>query len=166
MTEKCYNELLNLLLVDIATTQRDRNPANLFLYKGKNDKLWQGVICIDNGRTLQNENYHCFGQENLTIKELATRLWNNDNIITYGGIKTLQNEHSRSSLPDIITQTNNLIQDGTFNKSQIDIIKKIKEYDISKTIDKTENSKHLKVDSKQKDLMKYMWEKVQNSFEL
>lgn len=47
MTEECYNQILDMCIVDELRTDKDRGPDNFFLYKNLNSELYEGVIVID-----------------------------------------------------------------------------------------------------------------------
>lgn len=162
ITEECFNDIVNLFLLDVVTTQRDRSYSNYFLYRKKGDTLWQGVIAIDNSYTLQNLQYAMdYDFNNMNIKDLASSLWNNGY-----QVQTFQNMGHIQPYKHRLKEINKLIQDGAFTDKQIELIKNIQDYDLSATIDSVEKDKHLKVLTSQKDLMKYMWEKVQNTLEV
>ena len=158
MTEECFNELVNMFLLDVFSTQRDRHYANYFLYKGEGEPLWQGVIAIDNALTLQTTHY----DRASSAKQLCEQIWEHK----YSLMRTFQNTSNMQSCSSRIQEINRLIQDGSFNTSQIELLKSILSYDITSTISRTEKDKHIIVSQTQKDLMQYMWERMQNSLEV
>ena len=48
MTKKCYDDLINLYLIDTLRAEGDRHQKNFFLYKSKGSSKFTGIIAIDN----------------------------------------------------------------------------------------------------------------------
>ena len=158
MTEDCFNQLVNMYLLDIITTQRDRHYANYFLLKIKNDKLWQGIVAIDNAFTLQTA---CYNQ-NISAKQLAENIFNDQ----FGLMRTFQNTCSMQSFSSRLNDINRMIQDGSFDGSQIELLKRVQGYDLESVVERTIADKHIDVSDTQRDLMLYLWEKTQNTLEV
>lgn len=162
ITEECFDEMVNMYLLDVVATQRDRNPSNFFLYRKKGSQLWEGIIAIDNSYTIQNDCLTIRRVDNCNAKRLAELIWQDPN----GLMLTFPRTYNMQPYGDRLKEINNLIQSGEFNKKQIDLIKSIKDYDLSGTIKKVEDDKHLTISSTQKDVMNYLWERTQSVLEV
>lgn len=164
MTKECFDEMVNMYLLDIPMTQRDRTAGNFFLAKKKGENLWSSVIAIDNSFTLQNFQYalNYYSLHNgIHPKEIVDKI-----LSIQADVQTLQGVKNTQSFDNRLSEINYLIASGKLSDSQISLLKRIKNYDISSAINITEKDKNICVSTFQKDIMRYVWQHVQDELEV
>ena len=119
MTEECFNDWINLFLADKLGTYKDRSSYNYFFYKSKGAEKWEGVIAIDNARTQLGE-----------VAYTTMNNWRKKYCLIKEPFRvcTPLREVNFSSHEDSIYEINELIDEGVFTESQIDLIRKAVDY--------------------------------------
>ncbi len=123
MTPECFDNYINMLLVDTLRTESDRHYQNFFFYKTDNSEKFCGIIPIDHEFI---HIYTVYFNSSFTFDRfINTELMAPSTIIT---LKTHASHKNR--LLDIC----NLIQDGVLSQNNIQTLKKAIEYEFPKDI--------------------------------
>lgn len=150
MTDECFNQLVNLFIIDTAFTQFDRHLNNYMFYKtDKNSRKWEGVIAIDNEWSLLNASIG----KNQSARRIIYDIITEDKTFC-----TPKGKRNKFSLQQRVDEINKLLDNGTFGESQVQLINRLKNFDIVPCLDSFEENNHIKMKSKQKDLYKYLFE--------
>lgn len=120
MTKDCYNDFINMFLADKFCAYEDRHYENYFFYRPRGEKLWQGVIAIDNGLIMP----HRVASEFFEDKRMGRRIIECSDLNSW----TPQGTRNYSSHSKNIREIKDLLEKGSFESAQEETIKKIIEY--------------------------------------
>lgn len=126
MTPECFDDLINLFLADKLGAYIDRHGGNYFFYRKKGSTLWEGVVAIDNEKTLASS--YDWPQSKAQNNEMMRGCIQTHTPL--GSVNTSTHEEN-------IKEINELLQDGIFGQSQIDTLKKISEYPFEDNMKRT-----------------------------
>lgn len=120
MTKECYSDFLNMFLADKFCAYIDRHYENYFFYRIRGEKLWQGVVAIDNGLIMPSRIDIDFFED----KRMGKHIIECSDINT----RTPQGTRNYSTHGKNIREIKELLEKGAFEDTQVETIKKIVEY--------------------------------------
>jgi len=159
ITEDCYNDYVNMFMLGDFTGNYDRNYSNYFFCKRKGSKKWESVVAIDHESTINNFFINFNLPRNCSV---ATAKGLSENILNEGmnfwaphGIIEYHTTYEK------ICRLRELMEKGELGDSQLEMIKRIKEYDMSSTMKYFYDKYHIKgaLPTKLYDVTSYAWEK-------
>jgi len=159
MTEDCYNDFVNLYLLGVFSGNYDRNPGNLFFYKTKSGAKWEGLITIDHELTLSTDCIKRYlNQYNTTV---PAKVLVNDFFDTLTCFWTPQGSVNYDAHSVRLYKLKKTLAEGKFQDAQLELIDRIKEYDISTTMRHFYDKYNITgtYPTKLYDVTSYAWEK-------
>ncbi len=122
MTEKCFDEYINMFLLDTLRTENDRHLKNYFFYKGAFSKKYEGIIPIDLDRVAILCDCEEYPYTNFDFKHCLY-----DTKTPIGTLETVTHQ-------DRLNVICRLLQDRVLSESNINTIRTALGFDMGKTI--------------------------------
>ncbi len=122
MTEKCFDEYINMFLLDTLRTETDRHLRNYFFYKTTSTQKYEGIVPIDLDRVEILCSYNNYPVNNFDFEK--NKFETRSPIVTF---ETLTHK-------DRLNIICRLLQDGVLSESNINTIKTALGFDMGKTI--------------------------------
>lgn len=152
MTKECYEELINMVLLDELRAEIDRHSDNYFLIKPRGTERYTGVIAIDMGNS---ELAHCPPTTQNQFNNFLYRLYPS---------YTLTGQEDHASYLERINTIRDLLQSGQLSSSNIKTLRAGVNYDYPKEMKSTCKRYHLGSYTKQAHTpCAYAWEHIQNT---
>ncbi len=131
MTPACYEQYINLFLIDELRTETDRHDSNFFFYKTHGASKFEGVIAIDLSE----------------VRILDDNIKNTSDFQYFLGRNYSTNTPKflldKNCLYNRINKIKSLLEDGILSKANITALKKALSFDFAKELKKAGEHHHL-----------------------